>query len=220
MATTTNFGWTTPDDTALVKDGASAIRTLGSAIDTSFVDLKGGTTGQVLKKTSNTDLDFEWGAVTSGLTLISTNTLSSVTSFSLANDTFTSTYINYRIIFSPIETTAQTNLTLRLRKAGTDNTDANYKRFGYVSSSASLSNAYDTNWSVLRDISTTKNYFSIDLFAPQLNQPTYAFSHYFDTVNTRAWVQTLQHSTSDTFDAITITGGTMTGTVSVYGWGK
>jgi hypothetical protein len=34
MATTTNYGWTTPDDTALVKDGASAIRSLGSAIDT------------------------------------------------------------------------------------------------------------------------------------------------------------------------------------------
>lgn len=36
MATTTNNGWTTPDDTALVKDGASAIRTLGSAIDTTI----------------------------------------------------------------------------------------------------------------------------------------------------------------------------------------
>jgi hypothetical protein len=34
MATTTNYGWTTPDNTALVKDGASAIRTLGSSIDT------------------------------------------------------------------------------------------------------------------------------------------------------------------------------------------
>lgn len=34
MATTTNNGWSTPDDTAYVKDGASAIRTLGSAIDT------------------------------------------------------------------------------------------------------------------------------------------------------------------------------------------
>ena len=34
MATTTNYGWTTPDDTALVKDGASAIRTLGTSIDT------------------------------------------------------------------------------------------------------------------------------------------------------------------------------------------
>lgn len=60
MATTTNFGWETPDDTDLVKDGAAAMRTLGNSIDTSFVDLKGGTTGQVLSKASGTDLDFAW----------------------------------------------------------------------------------------------------------------------------------------------------------------
>lgn len=61
MATsTTNFGWTIPQSTDLVKDGATAIATLGQNIDTAFVDLKGGTTGQVLSKTSNTDLDFTW----------------------------------------------------------------------------------------------------------------------------------------------------------------
>lgn len=63
MANTTNFGWETPDDTDLVKDGASAMRTLGNAIDTSLVDLKGGTTGQVLSKASNTDMDFTWSSV-------------------------------------------------------------------------------------------------------------------------------------------------------------
>ena len=63
MATTTpNFGWTVPTSTDLVKDGATAIETLGDAIDASFVDLKGGTTGQVLTKASNTDLDFSWSA--------------------------------------------------------------------------------------------------------------------------------------------------------------
>jgi hypothetical protein len=60
MATTTNFGWETPDDTDLVKDGAAAIRTALGGVDTSFVDLKGGTTGQVLAKNSGTDLDFVW----------------------------------------------------------------------------------------------------------------------------------------------------------------
>lgn len=60
MPTTSNFGWTTPADTDLVKDGASAIRTLGNNIDSSLVDLKGGTTGQVLAKASNTDLDYTW----------------------------------------------------------------------------------------------------------------------------------------------------------------
>ena len=63
MPTTSNFGWTTPADTDLVKNGALAIRTLGNGIDTSLVDLKGGTTGQVLAKASNTDLDFTWSSV-------------------------------------------------------------------------------------------------------------------------------------------------------------
>jgi hypothetical protein len=62
MASTSAFGWETPDDTDLVKDGAAAIRTLGNSIDTSMAELKGGTTGQVLSKTSNTDMDFTWVA--------------------------------------------------------------------------------------------------------------------------------------------------------------
>lgn len=74
MPTTSNFGWTTPADTDLVKDGAAAIRTLGNGIDTSFIDLKGGTTGQILAKASNTDLDFSWIANDQGdITAVNTN---------------------------------------------------------------------------------------------------------------------------------------------------
>lgn len=61
--TTTNFGWDIPQSTDLVKDGATAIAALGQDIDTALVDLKGGTTGQVLAKATNTDLDFTWVAV-------------------------------------------------------------------------------------------------------------------------------------------------------------
>ena len=60
MATSPLFGWEEPDDTDLVKDGAAAIRTLGNAIDTSMGDLLGGTSGQVLSKNSNTNMDFTW----------------------------------------------------------------------------------------------------------------------------------------------------------------
>ena len=62
MATSPLFGWEEPDDTDLVKDGAAAIRTLGNAIDTSMGDLLGGTTGQVLAKASNANMDFSWVA--------------------------------------------------------------------------------------------------------------------------------------------------------------
>jgi hypothetical protein len=65
MATTTpNFGWSVPTSTDLVKDGATAIELLGDSIDASLVDLKGGTTGQVLTKASNTDLDFTFSTPT------------------------------------------------------------------------------------------------------------------------------------------------------------
>jgi hypothetical protein len=61
MATTTpNFGWPVPTSTDLVKDGATAIEALGDSIDASLLDLKGGTTGQVLSKNTNTDMDFTW----------------------------------------------------------------------------------------------------------------------------------------------------------------
>jgi hypothetical protein len=44
MANTTNYNWETPDDTDLVKDGAAAIRTLGSSIDTTTKALNPETT--------------------------------------------------------------------------------------------------------------------------------------------------------------------------------
>jgi hypothetical protein len=67
MATSPNFGWLEPDNTDLVKNGALAIRTLGDAIDASLVDLKGGTTGQVLAKATNTDMDFTWTTPANGV---------------------------------------------------------------------------------------------------------------------------------------------------------
>ena len=57
---TSNFGWQMPTSTDLVTDLPADFETFGQAVDTSLAELKGGTTGQVLSKTSNTDMDFTW----------------------------------------------------------------------------------------------------------------------------------------------------------------
>lgn len=83
MATTTpNFGWAVPTSTDLVKDGAVAIETLGDSIDASLLDLKGGTSNQLLAKNSNTDMDFKWVTAAGGgkvLQVVSATTSSAVT---------------------------------------------------------------------------------------------------------------------------------------------
>jgi hypothetical protein len=72
MATTTNYGWTTPDDTALVKDGASAIRSLGTSVDTTTKALNPSTTlGDIeyRSSTANTNTRLAIGSTGNVLTV-------------------------------------------------------------------------------------------------------------------------------------------------------
>lgn len=67
MATTTNYSWTTPDDTALVKDGASAIRSLGTSIDTTTKNLNPSTTlGDIEYRSSTANTNTRLGIGSSG----------------------------------------------------------------------------------------------------------------------------------------------------------
>jgi hypothetical protein len=70
MATTTNYGWTTPDDTDLVKDGAAAIRTLGSSVDTTTKNLNPSTTlGDIEYRSSTANTNTRLGIGSSGQVL-------------------------------------------------------------------------------------------------------------------------------------------------------
>ena len=57
---TTNFGWVMPTATDLVTDLPADFNVFGQGVDTTMADLKGGTTGQILSKATNTDMDFVW----------------------------------------------------------------------------------------------------------------------------------------------------------------
>ena len=70
MPTTTNYGWTTPADTDLVKDGASAIRTLGSSVDTTVKNLNPETTlGDIAYRSSTANVKTRLALGTAGQVL-------------------------------------------------------------------------------------------------------------------------------------------------------
>ena len=111
MATTTNYGWTTPDDTALVKDGASAIRTLGSSIDTTTKNLNPETTlGDLAYRSSTAN-------VKTRLALGTANQQLRVNAGATAPEWFTPaastpTYIGAAVGFSADKTIANTTTTV------------------------------------------------------------------------------------------------------------
>ena len=65
---TTNFNWQMPTSSDLVTDLPVDFEVFGQAVDTALVDLKGGTTNQILAKNSNTDMDFKWVSDATGMT--------------------------------------------------------------------------------------------------------------------------------------------------------
>ncbi len=120
--TTTNFGWDIPQSTDLVKDGATAIAALGQDIDTAMIDLKGGTTGQVLAKATNADLDFSWtagGNVTlDGSQILSNKTLTSPEETATVTATAATGVINFDLNTQAVlyyTTAATANFTLNFR---------------------------------------------------------------------------------------------------------
>jgi hypothetical protein len=63
---TTPFGWQMPTNTDLVTDLPADFEVFGQAVASSMADLLGGTTGQVLSKATNADMDFTWVSANPG----------------------------------------------------------------------------------------------------------------------------------------------------------
>jgi hypothetical protein len=210
MATTTpNYGWAVPTSTDLVKDGATAIETLGDAIDASM----------------NTAL----GTKKAGMVLLNTTSFSGVASQSLPTDTFTSTYSHYVITLSISSASATSSLKLRLRAAGSDTIGSAYQSSVIatrVSGATFNANAQNANYGYLGNSNLNAPFPALQfmIFNPKDTVPTNwsgtgsyrdGTSNYFG-----AFGGVLDNSTS--YDSATILpdSGTFSGVISCYGVNK
>lgn len=227
MATTTpNFGWSVPTSSDLVKNGATAIETLGDSIDASMAELKGGTTGQVLSKTSNTDMDFTWTTASAGggLTLLSTTTITSATT---TISSISGAY-NYLLIYITNLGTTNANPVLAITFNGASTFQGVWSSAydGNVLAQAALNNSALTNAnypysgssgaSFQSGVITLNNYSNSTHYKPiTFNETGYNSSgQQFTTFYTG------KLKTTAAITSMTVTwGGTtgITGTVKIYG---
>jgi hypothetical protein len=206
MATTTpNYGWAVPTSTDLVKDGATAIETLGDAIDASMFTALG------TKK--------------AGMVLLNTTTISGAPSTVSVNDVFSATYDNYLILINSAATSLNSD-TLRLRVSGTDNSSNDYRH--YFSDSASSGSTWTTaassSTSAFR-IGTSRNghnqSIAIQIFSPFSSLKTQIKGDGINFDGTNAGILPVWGSMSVTtsYTGFTYIGGTgLTGSIRVYGY--
>ena len=207
--TTTNYGFDIPQSTDLVKDGATAIATLGQDIDTAM----------------NTAL----GTKKAGMVLLNTTSFSAVASQSI-NDVFTTSYDNYRILIAIDSTTAtsQQNFQIKLRASGTDKSTAyDFNLLRQFTTNATYVNATNQTSFVIGYLSTNINgtsFFALDICDPKISKATRMFvnsTYAADSVRdmqTGGCVQTENYS-ADGF-TISIGANAVTGRVSTYGYNK
>jgi hypothetical protein len=206
---------------------------IANALTVSTVDAKGdllvgtgadavgrlavGTNNQLLAADSSTGSGLKWA--NPGLTLITTQSFSAVTSFSFPASTFSATYSNYRILIYDNSHSTGSTTYWRMRAAGSDATGSNYQGnwWYWVGSSANAFYNAATNAPQLSD--NPANYI-IDIFNPFVAAPTYLYAISGGAID---WKQARgSHDLSTSYDSMSFirTSGTMTGTYSVYGYNK
>ena len=199
--TTTNYGWTYPTSTDLVKDGATAIQTAIQGADTSLFNI---TTGKNV-----------------GLVPLNTTTFTAQSSVSI-NSVFSSTYDNYLVVYN-ITASSATVIRQRLRVAGADNTGSNYLRGGmyvgvFANSVFSSTNNVTEAYFTLGSTSATVGYGGVlNFIAPFQTQYTKITSH---SGGADMGIGTCVFNGTTSFDGFTLLPdtGTITGTIRVYGY--
>lgn len=170
-----------------------------------------------------TSADINTYLTNSGLVYVTSQTFSAVASVSF-NNCFTSTYDNYYIQCSVIGSVAGNAYTLRYRAGGTDATSADYSIWGFYwnTSAVNLTTTGATSVFISNRSTSVYDVTNIYVFGPAQSRTT---GHQIDAIelNTGLLIKTAgRFGLTSAFDGCTIAAasGTITGTISVYGYRK
>jgi hypothetical protein len=206
MATTTpNYGWTVPTSTDLVKDGATAIETLGDAIDASM----------------NTAL----GTKKAGMVLLNTTSFSGVSSQNILN-VFSATYNRYRIHLYARGSTGSEN-SLRFLDGSTPHTTGNYRKQQIYAQSTTVAanrSTTATSWPLGVVLTAEEQYLECNLLNPfQSVRPSGWMNDLQGIAGDITWSSyavSCDATTAFTGFQVFPASGTITGKVSTYGWNE
>jgi hypothetical protein len=167
-----------------------------------------------------------------GMVLLNTTSFSGVASFSLAASTFSATYLNYRIVLNLDSVAASSELNMRMRASGSDNSSSNYiwARYGIQGSNGAFfsggsGTSLGTTWNSVPVSGLYPVFQILDIFSPfstDYNAGFNATGMYVDAVASN-WATTTCSgvlSVNTSYDSMTFYGPTMTGVYSVYGYNK
>ena len=169
--------------------------------------------------------------VAPGLVYITGASFSAAATVSLAADSFTTTYDNYRLMVRLTAATAADTLVHRYRTSGTDNSTGNYQwgYMGYENAFEALVTSNTQTQNVIGAVNTTAggyNAFSMDIYAPKLSAQTYYTLNGFGIEIQGAYSNAMTYTGSGRFNATTAfdsmtiypTSGTITGSYKLYGY--
>jgi hypothetical protein len=203
--TTTNYGFDIPQSTDLVKDGATAIATLGQDIDTAM----------------NTAL----GTKKAGMVLLNTTSFSGVSSQSI-NDVFSATYDSYKVIIDISSASTALNMRMRYRVGGADNSTSNYYSTWIAVNTVSDTTIYARsganttgNLSDVSGGSSASKIFTLEIHRPFLTANTIITGHQNDSGSLVTYNGGIGFNATTSFTGFTIipSTGNVTGTVRTYG---
>jgi hypothetical protein len=210
--------------------GSSPLTTKGDLYTYSTTDarLPVGTNGQQLVADSSETTGLKWVTPSgAGLVLLNTGSFTTASAVSLPDNTFTSTYRNYRLIVS-FTCTASNYFQLRLRAGGADNSTSNYSSayayyyYGSNGISADDRAAGATIWSRMGYTETSGEHNgTYDIYQPEESKQTNINGHY-NRAGSGGTLPIGIFSATTQFDSLSLipAAGTITGNYSIYGYAK